>query len=456
MFASHRPCGRARSCRVGLRWLGAAHAALLLTLPSAQAQTSPTPGPLSVRDAVQAAVERAASPAAADATARAAREMAVAAAQRPDPVLRLSLDNLPVDGPDRFSITRDFMTMRSVALMQTFTLEDKRRSRAERFEREAEAARAERQVRVAAVQRDAAIAWFERRAAEQRLALLLAQRDEARLQAAAAEAAQRGGRGGSTDLIAAREMLAQFDQALLAARADLASARRMLARWTGGPDNHPLAEAPVLERHAFVAHPVADRLEHHPDLVQLSAREATATAEAAVARAEREPDWSAELMFSQRGSRYSNMVSFAVSLPLPWDRPQRQDRELAARLAQAEALRAEREELTRAHLAEAEGWLDAWRAGLARLALIDREREPLAQQRIDAALGAYRGGSAPLAAVLEARRTALALGMERIAVELETARLWVRLEFLIPDQDSPPIRDAAAPVSAVTTAPRKE
>jgi outer membrane protein TolC len=456
MFSSHRLRGRARGRRLDLRWRGAAHAALLLTLLSAQAQTSPTPGPLSVRDAVRVAVQRAASPAAADATARAAREMAVAAAQRPDPVLRLSLDNLPVDGPDRFSTTRDFMTMRSVAWMQMFTREDKRRSRAERFEREAEAAKAERRVRVAAVQRDAAVAWFERRAAEQRLALLLSQRDEARLQVEAAEAAQRGGRGSGTDWMAARDMLAQFDQALVGARAELANSRRVLARWTGGADEQPLAEAPTLGRHAFVAHPVADRLALHPELAQLSAREATATAEANVARAEREPDWSAELMFSQRGSRYSNMASVAVSLPLPWDRPQRQDRELAARLAQAEALRAEREELARALLAETEGWLDAWRAGLARLALIDGERMPLAHQRIDAALGAYRGGSAALTSVLEARRAALALRMERIDVELETARLWARLEFLIPDTDNPPPANAAAPADAPTPAAHKE
>ena len=44
------------------------------------------------------------------------------------------------------------------------------------------------------------------------------------------------------------------------------------------------------------------------------------------------------------------------------------------------------------------------------------------------------GGSAPLAAVLEARRAVLALRLQRIDVELETARAWARLEFLIPDQ----------------------
>ncbi len=49
-----------------------------------------------------------------DATASAARDMAVAAGQRPDPTLKLGINNLPVNGADRFSLTRDFMTMRSV------------------------------------------------------------------------------------------------------------------------------------------------------------------------------------------------------------------------------------------------------------------------------------------------------------------------------------------------------
>jgi outer membrane protein TolC len=398
---------------------------------------------LSLHAAVQAATLRARSPAAADATAQAARELAVAAAQRPDPVLSLSLDNLPVEGPDRFSTTSDFMTMRSIGLMQTFTRADKRSARAQRFEREAEAALAERRLRIAAVQRDSAIAWFERRAAEQRQTVLKQLRSESQRQLEAAEAALRGARATPAELIAARDALAQLEQALLDADAEVANARRLLARWTGDPRHLPLADAPSLARPTLVAHSVPDRLAHHPELLRLTAGEAQAEAEAEVARAEREPDWSAQLMYSVRGSRYTNMVSFGVTLPLPWDRPQRQDRELAARLAEAEALRAEREELAREHLAQTESWIEAWRAGLARLALIDRDRLPLAQQRTEAALAAYRGAQAPLSSVLEARRAALALQMERIDLELQTARLWARLEYLIP---------AESPVAAVRTA----
>ncbi len=163
-------------------------------------------------------------------------------------------------------------------------------------------------------------------------------------------------------------------------------------------------------------------------------QEAMAEADAEAARTNKRADVSVELMFSQRGSRYSNMVSIGVSLPLPWDRPQRQDRELAARLAQAEAVRAEREELARELRLEVESWVEALRAGLAQLALIDRDRMPLAAQGIDASLAAFRSGQAPLSVVLEARRAALALQMERIDMELQSARLWARLAFLIPQE----------------------
>jgi outer membrane protein TolC len=404
---------------------------------SAATATQPDAGDapaMSLNDAVSAATSRSLSPAAAAAAADAARERAVSAAQRPDPVVRVSLDNLPVDGPDRFSTTRDFMTMRSIGVMQTFTRADKRNARAERFAREADVALTESTARTASVQRQTAIAWFERRAAEQRRTLLSAMRDEALRQVEAAEAALRSARAGPADVLAAREAVARLDQTLVGADAEVSNARRALARWTGGPPDRPLAAPPERDDRDGAAQSALERVDQHPDLQRLSAGAERARAAAAVARAEREPDWSAELMFSQRGSLYSNMVSIGFSVPLQWDRPQRQDRELAARLAEAEALRAEREELARGLRLETASRAQAWRAGVVQLETIDRERMPLATQRIDAALAAFRGAQAPLSGVLEARRAALALQLERIALELETARHWALLAFLVPHE----------------------
>jgi hypothetical protein len=52
-----------------------------------------------------------------------------------------------------------------------------------------------------------------------------------------------------------------------------------------------------------------------------------------------------------------------VSVPLPWDRGNRQDREIAAKLAMAEQARAQREELLRAHAAKVRALLLEWQNG---------------------------------------------------------------------------------------------
>src|SRR5437879_5715426 len=96
--------------------------------------------PLKLADAQRRAVERSRLIVAQDAATTGAREMAVAAGQLPDPVFKIGIENLPVDGPDRFSATRDFMTMRQVGLMQELTRSEKREARAQRFEREADKA----------------------------------------------------------------------------------------------------------------------------------------------------------------------------------------------------------------------------------------------------------------------------------------------------------------------------
>src|SRR3990167_3220119 len=100
----------------------------------------PSPHPLTLDAALTAAQSRSASLQAHDAATRAAREMAVSAGRLPDPELRLSVDNLPIEGTMRYQIANDFMTMRSVSLMQTFTGFKKRQARAARYEREADAA----------------------------------------------------------------------------------------------------------------------------------------------------------------------------------------------------------------------------------------------------------------------------------------------------------------------------
>lgn len=412
--------------------LGARLGRLALATAIGLAALAAHAAPLTLDDALRLAQDRSRQLPAQDASALAARQMAVASGQRPDPVLKAGINNLPVDGADRFSLTRDFMTMRSVGVMQELTREDKLKARAARFERAADVAEAGRELALANLQRDAAIAWLDRHYQERMHTLLIAQRDEAALQIDAAEAAYRGGRGSQADVFAARAAVAQIDDRVALAERLVATARTQLARWVGPAAADPLAAPPVLDTVRLRSEDLETQLAHHPQIAVLQRQEEMALAEADMARSNRQTDVSVELMYSQRGPAYSNMVSVNVSIPLPWDRENRQDRELAAKLANVEQARAEREETTRAHAAEALAMLQEWRSDRERLTRYDAALLPLANERTRAAIAAYRGGAGPLSATLEARRSEIDTRIERLRLEMDAARLWAQLNYLVP------------------------
>jgi hypothetical protein len=179
-----------------------------------------------------------------------------------------------------------------------------------------------------------------------------------------------------------------------------------------------------------------------------------AQADADVARSARRRDWSVELMVSQRGPAYSNMVSITVAVPLQWDHAKRQDREVAAKTALVEQMRAQREEATREHLAQTRSWVQRWQSGRARIAAYDSTLIPLAIERTRAALAAYRGGSAALASVLEARRMEIDQRMERLRLEMETAGWWAQLQYLIPAEHERGVRSTRGATDATSEASR--
>jgi hypothetical protein len=80
------------------------------------------------------------------------------------------------------------------------------------------------------------------------------------------------------------------------------------------------------------------------------------------------------------------------------------------------------------------------------------ELVPLATQRTEAALAAYRGASAPLASVLDARRAEIEARMDQLKLEMETARLWAQLNYLLPSQPGTP--KAPHEQNPVLSAPR--
>ena len=397
------------------------------------ATAQPSPPLLTLEAALEAAQAQSATLKAQDATTRAAREMAVSAGRLPDPVLRLSVDNLPIEGPMRYSLTDDFMTMRSISLMQTFTGSEKRQARSVRYEHEADAASSMRSMQTARLRAQTARAWFDRYFQEQMLDLLQLQREEASRVSIAVESAYRGGRNSQADVLAAHAAVARIDDRLHEVRAEFSNAKALLHRWVGEAASKPLGIPPRIDSTRLAKHQLSHEIDQHPDIAVMNARERVALAEADVAKQEKNADWSWSLMYSKRGSQFGDMVSLGVSIPLQWDQARKQNRELSARLERVEQVRLEREETRRGHLFEVQPLLANWRSNLTRLVDYDKTLITLETEQVHAMEAAFRGGKAPLSAVLEAQRMVTDIRLERLRIEKQTAAWWVELEFLIPE-----------------------
>jgi outer membrane protein TolC len=406
-----------------LYYLGAL-VALALIPAFSRAQSSA----LTLDQALQLGMQRSASSQAAAASVQASREMAAKADQLPDPMLKFGVDNVPVNGPDKFSLSRDFMTMRRVGIEQQWVSSDKRIARAERGQRVVDAEEASYLTNAAKVREETAIAWINLHFAQRSLELLKALEKETGQDLATGQAAMRGAKTGAADVLQAQLALSQAQDRTRKGEQMLKSARTALSRWVAVPVASVAGSLPPLTSH--VPNLPVDELEkYHPML--LSARRAItlADAETAVATKERSPDWRFEAGYAQRGSQYSNMVSVGVTIPLPVNRAQRQDRDIAEKSALGTKARMQYEEALRELRAEIQDQSLTLSSLQERGAQLSKELLPAANQQVELATAAYRSGTGSLAAVFNAKRMALEAQMQLLDVEKEAAATWARLEY---------------------------
>ncbi|PKM23666.1 MAG: TolC family protein, partial [Gammaproteobacteria bacterium HGW-Gammaproteobacteria-13] len=89
----------------------------------------------------------------------------------PDPKLILGVDNLPIEGPGRYSLNSDFMTMRRIGLMQEVPNSHKRQARRQLAEATVTRAEAEQRAMVLETKRQTALSWLDVYYAERRVEL---------------------------------------------------------------------------------------------------------------------------------------------------------------------------------------------------------------------------------------------------------------------------------------------
>lgn len=405
--------------------------ALALPIPALAAPSAP----LTLDEALKLAESRSTQLAAQRAAAEASASLATTAGELPDPKLILGVENVPVEGADRWSLTAEGMTMSRVGVMQEFVRGEKRELMATRAQAEARRENALVAMQAADIRKEVAMAWFERLYAERALALVDALVAETDLQIAGTTAQVAAGRMGTADPLMAKGQRAQLADRRLEVERMVRRAEARLARWLGeDAKRSPAGEPDIAALPLSVAKLTTD-LENHPQLAMFAPMTAAAEAEAKLAALATQPDYSVELSYSARGAAYTNMVSLMVRMDLPVFAGSRQEPAALARMKQAEQARAQAEEARRRYESEVRAALADYDIARARVERNEREIVPLAEERAKATLAAYEGGRAELGAVLESRRMLLESRLMALNVRAEAARAWASLAYLVAERN---------------------
>lgn len=397
---------------------------------------------LDFNGALRAALERAPALQARSASVQGAAALQTSAAELPDPKLSVGIDSLPINGPDRGSLTRDNFTQRQLGWTQDVPNRAKRAARADAALARTEREQALLQMERLAVRREAGLAWLARYFADRRLLLfdeLIAQ--QRRLQETA-PAQLAAGKINPVDV-----SMIKLETLALADRRDELQreshhAHALLRRWIGDADadgKNPNASnregslaggLPVFK----VDRPyLQTNLERTPEIAALIPSRAMADAEVREAEAAQSGDWSWSIRYGKRGPAYSDFVSAQLSFDLPMSTAKRQQPQIYAKQKEVERITAERDDMLRRQTQELESQLSELSELDSKLVRLTGQTLPLAAERSALALVAYQSGRDKLAAVLDARKQQTELGLRALELQAKQRAVQWRLNSILPE-----------------------
>ena len=399
---------------------------ILLVIPTLVVMPAWTE-PLSFEAALRIAAQNSPDIAVQSANVEAAKSAATASGRLPDPKLAFGIENLPVAGPDQWSLTRDFMTMRKIGLMQEIPNGAKRAAQSAAAAAAVSKALADRQVSILKARRETAVAWLRRYYLDRRGALLDELERENQLFSNAVQAQLAAGRGTAAEAVEPQEEAADIADRRDELTAQLAKSKAVLERWVGTAAEEPLAgEPPPL---TLDAEGLREHVHEHPELAAYIPMTQMAQAAVHAAEAGKRPDWGVELAYARRGPAYGDMVSLQFTLDLPLFTKNRQDPQIHARREELSRVESERDAMFRDHTQELAGDLAEYDVVSRQLARLRDTRLTLAHQKADYAFAGYRGGKGDLTSVLAARRELIDVRLKQIDLEAKKAFAAAKLYY---------------------------
>jgi outer membrane protein TolC len=364
-------------------------------------------------------------------------EMSIAAKQLPDPLLKMGLVSLPTD---TFNLGQEAMTQVQLGVVQKFPRGKSRSLRSEQIGLNSQG--------------------LDQKARDQELRILLAVREQfleiakqqhlARINAEAITAFSdvaditgdyyATGRVHQQDVLQAAVELAKVEDRATRITQDEEQARARLAMWIGDAAYRDLEDTWPRFNKLSSAAVIKDDLQSHPRVLALAKAVSAAETGVELARQKYKPEFAVDLTYGGRGgtnpdgSSRSDLLTLMVVMDVPLFHKNRQDRVVAAQVAESSAAMFTRDDLFRRMRSEVDFHIATRRRQQERIMLFENTLLPEAAFSSEASFGAYQSSIEDLTSLLRTRITEFDLQLEHARLQAEVLKTQARLMYLEGEQ----------------------
>lgn len=404
-------------------------AGLAFALPAAAEERAP----LSLAEAEELALYQEPGQSVYLATAEALSERAVAAAELPDPQLRLGVANYPIQSG---GFTTEGMTQAVLGIRQSFPPGKTRSLRTKQFDSLADEMRRSATARGRDVLTKVRHAWLDAYYWERAHSIVSESRPYFEDLVTVTTSLYAVGKKDQQDVLRAQLELSRLDDRLIEIHRQRTRARAALSEWVGTDSKRPIAG--VMPSWDAVP-PLAllqEKLEQHPMLQAADARVDARVAGIDIAEEDAKPGWSLDLGYGYRdgnlpsGDPRSDFVSLSVTVDLPFFGRTRQNSELAAALSERRAATESREEIRRRLSSQLNAAYTHWQELSRRVDLYERLILVQADDQANAALAAYQSETGDFSDVMRGFIDELNARLDHIRLQTERAQSYAVLANL--------------------------
>ena len=367
------------------------------------------------------------------AQAAALDERAIVAGELPDPMLRVGINNFPIESG---GFSTEGMTQASLGFRQVFPAGKTRSLSYQKFGLMADSMSENGNARGRNVRTATQKAWLELYFLDRADALITESRPFFGDLAEITRSLYSVGRKTQQDVLHAELELSRLDDRLIDIARRRARAQSSLAEWIGEEARRPVATNFPSWTSVPSLTDLKQGLQQHPALQAADAQVEASDAGVKIADERSKPNWALDVGYGYRdgnlpsGDPRSDLVTVGVTVGLPFFRKKSVDSTLTAALQERSATKSSKLRLERELTRQLESEYAQWTELSRRLSLYDTQILGQAEGQAEAALLAYQSDAGDFADVMRAYIGYLNTRIEHIRLSVDRAQSYAALANL--------------------------